>query len=113
MPPDISRDPFGDMLRVRFCGGKFVAGVQCYACIFFYWDIPFMLWMYFLWPLSSCDGILTVNAILKIQCCWRGYKGRQIAAQKYMFFLTEKMEIIRGLCRCWKVGRGCAAGGIW
>lgn len=61
-----------------------------------------------LYATLSYDGILTVNAILKIQCCWRGYKGRQIAAQKYMFFLTEKMEIIRGLCRCWKVSiDGC------
>lgn len=44
-----------------------------------------------------------VKAIVTIQRCWRGYKGRQRAAQLYIFFVTEKMEIIRGLCRCWKV----------
>jgi hypothetical protein len=51
----------------------------------------------------SFGGILTVNAVIKIQRCWRGRKGREDAAKRYLFSLTEKTEIIRGLCRCWKV----------
>mmetsp|Transcript_28803 Transcript_28803/g.48582 ORF Transcript_28803/g.48582 Transcript_28803/m.48582 type:complete len:892 (+) Transcript_28803:25-2700(+) len=55
--------------------------------------------------LWSYDGVLTVNAVSKIQRCWRGRMGRQEAAQRYLFALTEKTEIIRGLCRCWKARR--------
>lgn len=53
----------------------------------------------------SYEGILTIAAITKIQKIWRGYYGRRLAAQRYLDFIRQKREIIRGLCRCWKARR--------
>jgi hypothetical protein len=44
-----------------------------------------------------------VAAIVKIQRTYRGCLGRRRARLHYIKYITEKREIIRGLCRCWKV----------
>lgn len=55
------------------------------------------LWSYY--------GLLTRSKVIKIQRIWRGYCGRKKAALKYYNFITEKSNIIQGLCRCWKARR--------
>jgi hypothetical protein len=42
---------------------------------------------------------------LRIQRVWRGFLGRRRAAHRYLDFVRQKREIIRGLCRCWKARR--------
>mmetsp|Transcript_15787 Transcript_15787/g.23740 ORF Transcript_15787/g.23740 Transcript_15787/m.23740 type:complete len:917 (-) Transcript_15787:179-2929(-) len=55
--------------------------------------------------LWSYDGILTAAAVVKIQRVYRGHRGRKRARDLYIYYLTQRREVIRGLCRCWKARR--------